>query len=497
MIKSGQIISINRDLPIIGEVGDLSVENELGQSKYGKIWRLRDQSDKRKYYVLEHIQNIANQDTILNLKTALEAEAEFDFLPQVYDLIQLEDGSVIVLGEYLEGLPLLQWITNHANRPWKSKKAVFIELLNTVKTIQQRDPAFLFDADKVMVTPEDKLKFCDHGIISYPMPEAPMVAYSAPEYHLNQQNISTTRANVFTLGSVLYAFVKGLPYWKSEDNESPYSAMIEGGELRNSNILDTFDTTFEYPVEVAKAVRIATNFRAEKRFSSIDAFLRHFRQETLPDVQSLSTEPVFKSKNTSQQPLKERTTNYKLRKGRVALIVALLLAAFAFGGFYFLGDHEKTPKLTIDERKDWNTAIDKNTEYFYHKYLANHPNGEYTALAWDMIDTIYNAPVMERELMATRFTGKYAQSGDSKIFSMRFTEITPNAGDYDFKCSVNMGSQRKALIGSIDMDSYAISFEELGEDYPKLSIVSGRLYKRQNKIFIESTDVEQYWVLRD
>ncbi len=192
--------------------------------------------------------------------------------------------------------------------------------------------------------------------------------------------------------------------------------------------------------------------------------------------------------------MNQRKTSYTLRKGRVALIVGLLVI-LALGGWYF-GGSKKTPELTVNERKDWNVAIDKNTVFYYRKYLSNHPNGEYTALTFDMIDSIYNAPLTEDELLAKRFTGKYTQSGESKIFSMRFTEITPNAGDYDFKCRINMGPQLKDLIGSIDMDSYDISFEELGDDYPKLNIVNGRVYKRGGEMFIESVDVEQYWVLR-
>ena len=60
-----------------------------------------------------------------------------------------------------------------------------------------------------------------------------------------------------------------------------------------------------------------------------------------------------------------------------------------------------------------------------------------------------------------------------------------------------MGSVRKKLIGSIDSETFVINFEEINDDYPRLNLLNGRIYNRDGRIFIESTDVDQYWNLRD
>ncbi len=504
MIESGQVININRTLPGIGEVTNVFVEKELGQGKYGTIWRLRDQAKKGQYYVLEHLREVPDETLITRLKEGMSRQSELSILPQAYDLIQLEDDSVIILGEYIEGTPLSEWTAANTNRPWEAKKETFLRLLQRIKEVQERMSGFQLDANKLLITPQGDIKICGHGIIQYPVNESPVVAHTAPEAHLNNGNVeSAARANVFTLGGILYAFIKGEGYWQQLGYETPpYSAMTEAGQPKDGNILDAFNVDFEYPVEAASAIRIATNFRAEKRFSNVDSFARHFNQEAIPDIKPLPTEPVFKPEKkqsvmATTQPMQPKKTKTRLRKGPIAALVALL-AILALGGMYMMrgGGGEKAPDLTLEERKDWGMAIDKHTEYYYRKYLENHPNGEYTAEAFDKIDSIENVPVTQEELMASRFTGKYTQSGDRKVFSMRFDEITPNGSDFDFKCTVNMGSQRKELIGSIDMNDYLITFEELGEDYPKLNITIGRLYKREGKIFIESTDVAQYWVLR-
>ena len=504
MIESGQVININRTISAIGELTNVLVEKALGEGKYGTIWKLRDQAKKGQYYVLEHLREIPDEALIMRLKEGTAKQSELSILPQAYDLIQLEDDSVIILGEYVEGTPLSEWAAMSISRPWEAKKEVFIRLLQYIKEVQERMPGFQLDANKLLITPEDNVKICGHGIIQYPVPKLFVVAHTAPEIHSNNGKVeSAARANVFTLGSILYTFIKGEEYWRALGYETPpYSAMTEAGQPKDGNILDVFDLSFEYPVEVASAIRIATNFRAEKRFSNVGSFLRHFNQEAIPEVKALPAEPIFKPEKkqpvmAATQPVQPSKPKTKLRKESIAALIALL-AILVLGGTYMMrSGTEKVPDLTLDERKDWNIAIDKNTEFYYRKYLTNHPNGEYTALAFDMMDSIYNAPIDESELLGTRFTGKYTQSADRKVFSMRFDDITPNGGDLDFKCSINMGAQRKILIGSIDRNDYMISFEELGEDYPKLSITNGRVYKREGKIFIESTDVEQYWVLRD
>ncbi len=504
MIESGQVININRTIPTIGELTNVFVEKEIGEGKYGTIWRLRDQAKKGQYYVLEHLREVPDEALVTRLKEAMSRQSELSILPQAYDLIQLEDDSVIILGEYIKGTPLGEWTAAGINRPWEAKKEIFLRLLQGIKEVQERMSGFRLDANKLLITPQGDIKISGHGIIQYPVNESSIVAHAAPEAYLNKGDVeSASRANVFTLGSILYAFIKGENYWRALGYEQPpYAAMTEAGQAKDGNILDTFDVGFEYPEEVASAVRIATNFRAEKRFSNVDSFLRHFNQESIPEVKPLPTEPVFKPEKkqaamTSSQVMQAPKTKTRLRKGPVAALVALL-AILALGGMYMMrgGSGKKAPELTLEERKDWGMAVDKNTEYYYRKYLENHPNGEYTGVAFDKIDSIYNAPVTQEELMGSRFTGKYTQSDDPKVFSMRFDEITPNGSDFDFKCTVNISAQRKELIGSIDMNDYLISFEELGDDYPKLNITIGRLYKREGKIFIESTDVAQYWILR-
>jgi len=60
-----------------------------------------------------------------------------------------------------------------------------------------------------------------------------------------------------------------------------------------------------------------------------------------------------------------------------------------------------------------------------------------------------------------------------------------------------MGTVRSKLIGSIDSETFVINFDQLGDEYPELNILNGRIYNRDGRIFIESTDVDQYWNLRD
>ena len=96
MIESGQVININREIPLIGEVTNVFVEKEIGQGKYGTIWRLRDQAKKGQFYVLEHLREVPDEALVTRLREGMSRQSELSILPQAYDLIQLEDDLSLI-----------------------------------------------------------------------------------------------------------------------------------------------------------------------------------------------------------------------------------------------------------------------------------------------------------------------------------------------------------------------------------------------------------------
>lgn len=507
-MEQGQAIKIATTIPGIGVVGDIFVEQQIGEGRQGSLWKVRDGKRKGQFYALEHLNNTAGSSSELKaqLQKMLDEQAASTLLPKVYDLVELEDQSIAVFGEYLEGISLSKWLEDNQTRPWASKKETFIKILHGVRAIQQKETTYIFNPGDTLITNDGEPKLVKQGVLAYPKIEerAFSISHKPPENYLNEnpETRSAMRGNVFVLGCLLYSFIKGDSYWNLQGYEQPpYEAMIENGQPKDSNILDSFDQEFEYPAEVAAAIRIATNFKLEKRFNNTDSFLRHFNQDTIPEVENIATAPTFKPKPAPAPEVKptkmDKAPKYKLKKSGIAAIVIGLLALLLVGTYALKSGSSKQPDVSLDEAASWTMAKTKHSEYYYRKYLADFPDGQYGDQAFDKIDSIYSEPISEANFLDTRFTGKYSQSGDTKVFSMRFTEFLPNEEVYDFKCDINMGSVRKKLIGSIDSETFVINFEEINDDYPRLNLLNGRIYNRDGRIFIESTDIDQYWNLRD
>lgn len=519
MLERGQAIKI--DIEILqgtGVVGNVFVEEEIGKGEFGIIWKVRHGKQSGQYYALEHLDNEAGSTAELRtqLQKTLDGQMASTLFPKVHALIELEDGSLAIFGEYYYGVSLSEWLSTNQTRPWASKKDVFIKILHGVRAIQQKETTFLFNPGDIFISSEGQAILMEQGLLAYPKIErAFSISHQPPEKYGNGdwQVSSAMRGNVFVMGCLLYSFIKGDSYWNLQGYETPpYAAMEENGQLKDSNILDSFDQELEYPAEAVGAIRIATSFQPEKRFNNTDSFLRHFNQEAIPEVENIPIAPTFKAEpKPTHQPQPELVTSaatdeptiqraspkYKVKKSSIAAAVLGLLALLLVGTFMFKSDGDKRVDIPLDEAKDWTMAKEKHTEYYYRKYLAGYPDGQYGDWAFDLIDSIYSDPITEADFLDTRFTGKYSEAGDTRIFSMRFTEVLPNEEVYDFKCDINMGTVRSKLIGSIDSETFVINFEQLGDEYAELNILNGRIYNRDGRIFIESTDVDQYWNLRD
>ncbi len=541
MLESGQVIKIAYSIPGIGAIEDVFVESSVGEGQHGTIWKVRDKERKGQYFALEYLNNEASSASELRdqLQKQIAEQLKSSWLPKAYCVVDLPDGSLAVFGEYVEGTSLSQWLADNQTRPWASKKDVFIKIMQGVRAIQQKETRFILNPSHIVVSAEGDPRLVGHGLLACPAIEpAFSVSHQPPEHYLNPDSgtNSAMRGNVFVLGCLLYSFIKGDAYWNLQGYEQPpFDAMTENGVLKDSNILDTFDQELEYPAEVVSGIRIATQFKPEQRFNNTDSFLRHFKQEAIPEVQNIAIEPTFKAEKVAppaatavapapQEEMISRSSpkKYRLKKGGIIAGLLLLMISALAGGYFLTGgtsqtdepieeastDADRVPQkksklfskkedIPLEEAKEWEMVKSKKTEYYLRKYMANHPTGTYADDAYNMLDSIRSAPITENHFLKKRFTGKYSQSGDTKVFSMVFVEMLPNDEMLDFECSINMGSVRKKLKGSVDTETFVINFEELGDDYPRLNIMNGRVYNRDNKIYIESTDIDQYWNLRD
>ncbi len=182
---------------------------------------------------------------------------------------------------------------------------------------------------------------------------------------------------------------------------------------------------------------------------------------------------------------------------KYAIIIAigaglLLLAAYLLMGKK--GTSEEPGKTDLPEVVAWKRALKKDTDYHYLNYGVQYPRGKYVKDAESKYDEVDPGTIDIEILKSKRFTGHLSQYDDKKVFSLRFNVIDEKEDILYFRAMVNLGAVGKSLNGTIDLSDNIIQFIEI-KDGPKMMISDGKVYARDNKIIIESTDLDQYWVL--
>lgn len=156
--------------------------------------------------------------------------------------------------------------------------------------------------------------------------------------------------------------------------------------------------------------------------------------------------------------------------------------------------NDKQGKAELPEKIDWNRALKKDTEYHYLFYGDKYPEGQYVKEAEERYEELDAGTIDIEVLKTNRFTGHLTQFEDRQVFSLRFKVLEEKDELIYFRAMVNLGAVGKSINGTIDPSDNIIQFIEVGEG-PEFQISDGKLYNRDDKTLIESTDLEQYWIL--
>ncbi len=154
-------------------------------------------------------------------------------------------------------------------------------------------------------------------------------------------------------------------------------------------------------------------------------------------------------------------------------------------------------EAALQKKEDfiWQSALNDNTEFGYRNYQKIYPAGKYNELVQAKIDSIPLDNITLAALTTQNFVGKISLSGrEIQVLSMRFVKIE-EAATIRFEANINITDARKNLLGSIDKTKMSLSFEENGQE-PILGLSSARAYIRDKQIWIESTDLNQFWRVR-
>jgi eukaryotic-like serine/threonine-protein kinase len=215
-------------MPAAGSLlaGRYRLEEVIGRGGMSTVYRARDETLGRTVAVKMLLPTLAEQDPTYSARFEREARAAAALsdsaVVTVYDT-GLDDDSHYIVMEYVEGQSLEQIL--RAGRPLETSEALRIAL-RVADALAAAHAAGILHRDikpaNVMVTDAGAVKVLDFGIarrldgttITQAASVVGTAAYMAPEQALGQPG--DARADVYSLGCLLYAMLTGAPPFGGE-----------------------------------------------------------------------------------------------------------------------------------------------------------------------------------------------------------------------------------------------------------------------------------------
>lgn len=162
---------------------------------------------------------------------------------------------------------------------------------------------------------------------------------------------------------------------------------------------------------------------------------------------------------------------------------------------YPKGDYYKSAIDAKDEMV-WSDADSKNTVWFFVHYANEFPEGKHIQEAFERVTTIPVDNVLEAELYTAPFIGQIKVGvNDNQLVSLSFQKfITTHQDSLAFKANLNTGANKYEMGVMLVKSDNSIHFADLDPSFGGSVLQSsGRLYRRNGALFMESTDAKQYW----
>ncbi|HYH85134.1 MAG TPA: protein kinase [Pyrinomonadaceae bacterium] len=279
------------------KVGSYVVEEPVGRGGMGVVYRGRHEK-LRRTVAIKSINPRGTHD-LRRLRHRFEREAyvqaqlDHPGVVKIYDYIVSEQTYFIVM-EFVEGRSLAKMISDHHSGLGVDRALdLFEQILEAVSyahTFVYRDEGGAthqgivhrdLKPPNIMVTPDDRIKVTDFGIVKLVGAEATdtsKIAYGSPRYvspeqaggeHLDQ------RSDIYSLGIILYEMLTGEPPFGGRSDKKEAWA-------RSEILLAHREKPPRPPSELSKSVTAAVEkvvLRAlekkpERRFATADDFLR-------------------------------------------------------------------------------------------------------------------------------------------------------------------------------------------------------------------------------
>jgi serine/threonine protein kinase len=283
------------------KVGSYIVEEPVGRGGMGVVYRGRHEKLHRTVAIKSinprGTHDLRRMRHRFEREAYVQAQLDHPGVVKIYDYIVSEQTYFIVM-EFVEGRSLASLISDHPSGLGVDRALdLFEQILEAISyahTFTYRDEGGAthkgivhrdLKPPNIMVTPDDRIKVTDFGIVKLVGAEATdtsKIAYGSPRYvspeqaggeHLDQ------RSDIYSLGIILYEMLTGEPPFggSSDEKESwARSEILLAHREKPPRPPSELNTSIASAVE--KVVLRALEKKPERRFASADDFLRALRR---------------------------------------------------------------------------------------------------------------------------------------------------------------------------------------------------------------------------
>ncbi len=507
-IAKGHIIPLNLGIAELGVVESIQLDSYWGKGLYGETWKAVIQNTKIKI-VLEIIDVQALKPSekssfILSINQKIQAYKKLKSIVKSYALIHLDDQRLGMVHEYVTGEAIAQWAIKNSQAPWKNKSICFHQILTGYQAILAKEP---IQGDQLLnhlwVLEDGQIKFMNVGLAKYPIDfsfqnSGDKVSHAAPEVYFNLgEKRRKECSDVFSISCFLFTLIKGQNYWTIlNKKEPPFNFMHHEGQLTSSDILSQFFNDFSHPDEGVMAVlRKGTIFDPNHRIASLDGLQKWFKPEDAVQFNNLDIDKSLQEEQIVEEEEKLSFEEEPIKKSNwlKGLLLLSIFAIVGYGLFSFYSKKEPVEPINLKERVAWRKALDKNTIYYYQRFREDFKASEFNTLVNQKIHEINPGNLDLDQLKERRFTGKIEEYNDQNILSLRFKEVEEKEHYIDIVCSINSGALYEEIQGRVDRKTLQITFNT--NNNAQLKLEKGQIYFRNGVAFIESIDLDQYWIV--
>ncbi|CAM2006215.1 serine/threonine protein kinase [Acanthopleuribacter pedis] len=213
--------------PYRTHVGPYRIEGELGRGGMGVVYLATREDDFTMQVAVKLVRAGLDSERLLRAfqqERQILASLQHPSIAHIYDGGTTDDGRPYLVMEYVEGMPLNEYLDAHKLDMQECLK-LFVKICKAVsfahqKMVIHRD----LKSSNVLITPDGEPKLLDFGIAAFmdPQTRAPLMrtfdenGRMTPEYASPEQVCGerlTAAADVYSLGVILYEMLSGcLPF---------------------------------------------------------------------------------------------------------------------------------------------------------------------------------------------------------------------------------------------------------------------------------------------